>query len=63
MQDIAAHTYTPPLHLIDVRAPIEFAQGSIPHATNLPILNDTERSIVGTCYKEQGPQAAIALGH
>jgi len=63
MQVIAAHTYTPPLHLIDVRAPIEFAQGSIPHATNLPILNDTERSIVGTCYKEQGPQAAIALGH
>lgn len=63
MQDIAASTYTPSLHLIDVRAPIEFAQGSIPNAKNLPILNDVERSTVGTCYKQQGPQAAIALGH
>jgi tRNA 2-selenouridine synthase len=49
--------------LIDVRAPIEFLQGSLPGARNFPILNDDERAQVGTTYKEQGPEAATALGH
>ncbi|MCM2324373.1 MAG: tRNA 2-selenouridine(34) synthase MnmH [Oligoflexia bacterium] len=48
---------------LDVRAAVEFSQGAIPGATNLPILNDDERQLVGTCYKEQGPEAALALGH
>jgi tRNA 2-selenouridine synthase len=30
---------------------------------NLPLLIDDERAQVGTCYKQQGQQAAIALGH
>jgi tRNA 2-selenouridine synthase len=49
--------------LIDVRAPIEFAAGSIDGAVNLPILTDDERARVGTTYKNQGPEAAVALGH
>jgi len=48
---------------IDVRAEIEFAHGTIPGAINLPILNSSERARVGTCYKHNGQDAAIALGH
>lgn len=48
---------------IDVRAPIEFAAGSIPGAVNLPLLSDDERHQVGVVYKEQGQAAAVALGH
>ncbi|HDG1697005.1 tRNA 2-selenouridine(34) synthase MnmH [Kluyvera ascorbata] len=49
--------------IIDVRAPVEFAQGAMPAAFNLPLMNDAERAAVGTCYKRQGPEAALALGH
>lgn len=48
---------------IDVRAPVEFQQGAIPGAVNLPILDDQQRAEVGTLYKQQGQDAAIALGH
>ncbi|HFZ8993835.1 TPA: tRNA 2-selenouridine(34) synthase MnmH [Citrobacter freundii] len=49
--------------LIDVRAPVEFAQGAMPSAINLPLMNDEERAAVGTCYKRQGADAALTLGH
>lgn len=49
--------------MIDVRAPIEFATGSLPSAENLPLMSDDERHQVGICYKQQGQQAAIELGH
>lgn len=49
--------------LLDVRAPVEFDKGAFPMASNLPLMNDAERQQVGTCYKQQGQQAAIALGH
>ena len=49
--------------MMDMRAPVEFAQGAFPSAVNLPLMNDDERAKVGTCYKQQGQQAAIALGH
>lgn len=49
--------------LIDVRAPIEFREGAIPNSINLPIMNDEERKLVGTCYKEHGQAPAIELGH
>ncbi|MCM2277389.1 MAG: tRNA 2-selenouridine(34) synthase MnmH [Oligoflexia bacterium] len=48
---------------LDVRAEVEFAQGMIPGAVNLPILTTGERHEVGTCYKQRGPDAAVALGH
>lgn len=49
--------------LIDVRAPKEFLEGAIPGSINLPIMNDEERHLVGTCYKEKGQEEAIKLGH
>ena len=49
--------------LMDVRAPVEFAKGAFPHAHNLPLMDDDERHRVGLCYKQQGQDAAIALGH
>jgi len=48
---------------IDVRAPVEFIQGSLPGAVNIPILNDDERAQIGTTYKTQGQEAAISLGY
>ncbi|WNK20678.1 tRNA 2-selenouridine(34) synthase MnmH [Halomonas piscis] len=48
--------------LIDVRAPVEFAQGALPGAVNLPLLNDDERHQVGLAYKKRGQAAAIKLG-
>ena len=47
---------------IDVRAPAEFATGTVPGAINLPLLTDDERHQVGITYKQQGTDAAVALG-
>ena len=49
--------------LLDTRAPAEFARGAFPGARNLPLMTDPERAAVGTCYKQRGQAAAIALGH
>jgi len=48
--------------LLDVRAPAEYIKGSLPKAHNIPLLNDKHRALIGTCYKEQGQEAAISLG-
>ena len=48
---------------LDVRAEVEFSKGSFPTSTNIPILRDQERQVVGTCYKNNGRVAAIELGH
>jgi len=50
-------------HLLDVRAPVEFAKGSLPGAENQPILTDEERRQVGIAYREKGNVAATRLGH
>ncbi len=49
--------------LLDVRAPVEFAQGAFPGVKNLPLMNDEERQRVGLHYKQKGQDAAIELGH
>lgn len=49
--------------LLDVRAPVEFEEGSFPTAHNLPLMENDERQAVGIAYKHEGQQAAIALGH
>lgn len=49
--------------MIDTRSPGEFAKGHFPHTLNLPLMSDSERAQVGTCYKQHGQQAAITLGH
>ena len=48
---------------LDVRAEIEYLQGTLPTSVNLPILNDQERHEVGICYKQHGSAAATKLGH
>ncbi|MEZ5491876.1 MAG: tRNA 2-selenouridine(34) synthase MnmH [Gammaproteobacteria bacterium] len=48
--------------LIDTRAPIEFSRGSFPSAVNLPLLDDSERDLVGKKYRAAGQAAAIELG-
>ena len=47
--------------LLDVRAPVEFDKGAFTHTTNIPILEDKERHLVGTEYKKNGNEAAVAL--
>ncbi len=49
--------------MLDVRAPVEYKQGAFPNTKNIAILNDNEREAIGICYKEQGQDAAIALGN
>lgn len=49
--------------MLDVRAPIEFAKGAFPYAHNIALLDDSQRSAVGTAYKRAGQEAAIALGN
>ena len=39
--------------IIDARSPAEFAEDHIPGAINLPVLDDAQRIIVGTLYKQQ----------
>jgi tRNA 2-selenouridine synthase len=51
------------LPMMDARAPIEFSKGAFPGVVNLPLMTDDERQKVGTCYKQRGQEAAIALGH
>ncbi len=48
--------------LLDVRSPAEFEQGHIPAAISVPLFSDAERAEVGTCYKQQGRDAAVELG-
>lgn len=52
----------PPLHVVDVRAPIEVARGALPFAHALPLMSDDERAQVGRRYAEAGQEAAVALG-
>jgi len=49
--------------LMDVRSPIEYAKGSVPFASNLPLMTDDERHEVGCMYKNEGEDAAVELGH
>lgn len=48
--------------ILDVRAPIEFAQGHMPGALSLPLFTDEERARIGTAYKQISPDKAVLLG-
>ncbi len=50
------------LPVVDVRSEGEFEAGHIPGAVNIPLLNNAERIVVGTTYKQQGQKAAIREG-
>ncbi|MDM0112836.1 tRNA 2-selenouridine(34) synthase MnmH [Variovorax sp. J22R133] len=47
---------------IDARSPAEFALDHIPGAINCPVLDNEERRIVGTLYKQQGAFEARRVG-
>lgn len=49
--------------MMDVRAPVEYQKGAFPNTVNLPLMNDHERHLIGTRYKESGQESAIELGH
>lgn len=49
--------------LLDVRSPGEYNAGAYPQATNLPLLDDHQRHLVGLCYRQKGKDEAINLGH
>ena len=48
--------------LIDARSPAEFALDHLPGAINPPVLDDEERRIVGTLYKQTGAFEARRIG-
>lgn len=48
--------------IVDVRSPAEYQKGHIAGAVNIPIFDDLERAKVGTVYKQQSRDEAIALG-
>jgi tRNA 2-selenouridine synthase len=50
------------LPTVDVRSEGEFAEGHIRGAANIPLLNNAERVVVGTDYKQKGQQEAIKSG-
>ena len=51
-----------PYPVLDVRAPIEFIQGHVPGALNLPLFTDEERARIGTTYKQVSQDRAVHLG-
>lgn len=48
--------------MLDARSEGEFAQGHIPGAVNIPLLNNEHRHLVGTEYKKKGREAAVLMG-
>ncbi|MBN8508136.1 MAG: tRNA 2-selenouridine(34) synthase MnmH [Burkholderiales bacterium] len=48
--------------LIDARSPAEFAEDHLPGALNWPVLDDDQRRLVGTLYKEAGALPARKVG-
>lgn len=47
---------------IDVRSEGEYSEATIPGAINIPLLHDLERAMVGTAYRQDGPDEARRLG-
>ena len=48
--------------MMDVRAPVEFDKGAFPNTRNVPLLDDRQRELIGTRYKDAGQDEAIKLG-
>lgn len=60
--DIEEILQMPEQVIVDVRSESEYQEATIPGAVNLPLLNNQQRVLVGTIYREQGPDAAKSLG-
>ena len=48
--------------IIDVRSPAEFAEDHLPGAVNWPVLDNDQRRIVGTLFKQVSPLQARKVG-
>ncbi len=48
---------------LDVRSEGEFSNGQFLKSTNIPILNNENRKIIGTTYKNSGRENATSIGH
>ena len=48
--------------VLDARSPAEFAEDHLPGAINVPVLDDAERALVGTVYKERSAFEAKRVG-
>ncbi len=48
--------------VIDVRSPGEFRDDHVPGAVNMPVLDDDERALVGTIYKQESAFRARKIG-
>jgi len=48
--------------ILDVRSPLEYTQGNLPGAVNIPLFSDSERAVIGTIYHQKGREAAIIKG-
>lgn len=48
--------------LIDVRSAVEFAEGTLPGAVNIPLFDEDERSVIGTIYRHGGHARAVDQG-
>lgn len=48
--------------IIDVRSPGEFRDDHLPGAVNMPVLDDEERALVGTIYKQESAFRARKIG-
>lgn len=47
---------------IDLRSPVEYEEAHVPGAINIPLLENDERALVGTVYKNQSPDLAVDKG-
>jgi tRNA 2-selenouridine synthase len=48
--------------VLDARSPAEFAEDHLPDALNVPVLDDDERALVGTVYKQKSAFEAKRVG-
>jgi tRNA 2-selenouridine synthase len=48
--------------ILDARSPAEYAEDHLPGAVNTPVLDDAERALVGTVYKQQSAFDAKRVG-
>lgn len=48
--------------IVDARSPSEFADDHLPSAINAPVLDDAERALVGTIYRQQSAFVARRIG-
>jgi tRNA 2-selenouridine synthase len=60
LQVFLRHAQNTPI--VDVRSQNEYQRGHIPGSLNIPLLNNEQRTLIGTLYKQSGKEAAVLKG-